>query len=100
MTEDKGDLQVETDDDLWEKSYRRKEWILLFGMVIAIAGILAMAKLSDGREQAAYKKVKEAEDKAAAAQIESEVCWKGFKARLEEVIRFRCPAVKGDRYDH
>ena len=85
------------DDVLRERSYRRKEWILLAGMVVMIVGLLGMARMNDIREQDAYKKVTEAEDRAAAAKIESDVCWKGFKARLEEVIRFRCPAVKEDR---
>ena len=96
MMEDKGD-KMETDGVLLERSYRRKEWIILIGAVVSILGILAEARLSDGREQDAYRKVKEAEGRAAAAQIESDACWKGFKARLEEVIWFRCPAAKEDR---
>lgn len=100
MTENKDDLQVEADAVLLERSYRRKELIILIGAVVSILGILAEARLSDGREQDAYRKVKEAEGRAAAAKIESEVCWRGFKARLEEVIRFRCPTAREDRHDY
>jgi hypothetical protein len=77
-----------------------RSWLAFVGMVVAIAGILTMARINDHEIAKVNKKAQEAENKTAAAMVELNQCWIGFRKRLEEVILLRCSDIEEGKHDH
>ena len=82
------------EDEAEERHWRRKERIVLAACVVAILGILAMARVADMKVKDAISRLREIEAKNAVLQEENNACWKGFREELKKVIRFRCPDNK------
>jgi len=77
-----------------------RNWLAFVGMLVAIAGILTMARINDREIVKVNKKAQEAENKAATTAAELNQCWKGFRKRLEEVILLRCSDIEEGKHDH
>ena len=77
-----------------------RSWLAFLGIIVAIVGLLTMARINDLEIAKVNRKAQEAENKAAAAAAELNQCWKGFRKRLEEVIMLRCSETKEEKHDH
>lgn len=76
-----------------ERAVDRKLRVCLVGLVVAVIGILAMARENDISVKDVDVRAAKAEFELSAAKRDADSCWKDVHERLKEIIRFRCPPV-------